>query len=199
MGLGLFAVSAHLRERSVKLVLTKPCLPETWLASIFLAAILVTFAIYGFVALGAAALSWIWEIPWQSGFLLMAVESACQAVIQMAFLTCLAVAFHPVVAVLMALFFNEGAIYQLKFLLTGGIASGGDTPGLTLATVLCDTLYMVLPMISPFEKELDSVRMSLRATGGDWLTLLGVLGYTAFVTVFLFLLSDYLLRRKNLI
>lgn len=197
--LGLFAMSSHLRDRSVKLVLTKPCLPETWLASIFLAAVLIAVAIYTLLALGAGLLSWLWDIPWQWGFVLIAIDGACKAIIQMSLLTCLATAFHPILAILIALFFNEGMFYQLKFFLAGGIAADGARPGLLMAGVLVDAFYMVSPMAAPFEKSLEPVYASLRTSGGDWLTLLGVLGYTAFVSGFLFLLSDYLLRRKSLI
>jgi hypothetical protein len=110
--LGLFAMSSHLRNRSVKLVLTKPCRPETWLASVFLSAFLVALVIYALIALTAAALSWYWSIPWQWGFTFVAIDGLCRALIQVGFLTCLATAFHPVVAVLIALFFNEGIFFS---------------------------------------------------------------------------------------
>jgi hypothetical protein len=197
--LGLFAVSSHLRERNVKLVLTKPCLPEIWLASIFLSAFLVAAVIYMLVALGAAMLSWFWGIPWQWGFVFVAISGACRAIIQMSLLTCLACAFHPVVAVLIALFFNEGMFYQLKFFIAGSLAADSDRPWLVLASVLCDAIYTVVPIADPFEKSMQPVYLSLRASGADWLNLIGAVGYTALLSAFLFLTSDYLLRRKNLI
>jgi hypothetical protein len=197
--LGLFAVSSHLRNRNVKLVLTKPCLPETWLASIFLSALLVAVVIYTLVALAAGALSWLWNIPWQWGFAFVALDGVCRALIQMAFLTCLATAFHPVVAVLIALFFNEGIFYQLKYLLAGTIAADGGKPWLLAASVVCDAFYMVMPMAEPLSNRTESVYNSLRAGGGDWLNLVGVLGYSVLLSAFLFLVSDYLLRRKSLI
>jgi len=197
--LGLFAVSSHLRDRNVKLVLTKPCLPEIWLASIFLSAFLVAAVIYTLVALGAAMLSLFWGIPWQWGFVFVAISGACRAIIQMSLLTCLATAFHPVVAVLIALFFNEGMFYQLKFYIAGSMAADSGGSWLPLASVLCDALYTVVPMADPFGKSMEPVYASLRASGADWLNLLGAISYTALLSTFLFLTSDYLLRRKNLI
>lgn len=197
--LGLFAVSSHLRNRNVKMVLTKPCLPETWLASIFLSALLVALGIYTLLALAAAALSWFWGIPWQWGFVFVALDGACRAVIQMSFLTCLATAFHPVVAVLIALFFNEGIFYQLKFLVAGAIAADGGKPLLVAASVLCDTFYMVMPMAEPLSKQTESVYRALRTSGSDWLNLGITLGYSVLLSAFLFLVADYLLRRKRLI
>jgi hypothetical protein len=195
--LGLFAVSSHLRGRNVKMVLTKPCLPETWLASIFIAALLVAMAIYTLLAVAAAILSWIWDIPWQWGFVFVAVDGAGRALIQMSFLTCLATAFHPVVAVLIALFFNEGIFYHLKFLLAGSPDAG--KPWLTAASVLCDVFYMVLPMADPLANRTKDVYQSLRAGEADWLNLGMALGYSVLLSALLFVVTDYLLRRKQLI
>jgi ABC-type transport system involved in multi-copper enzyme maturation permease subunit len=197
--LGLFAVSSHLRNRNVKLILTKPCTPENWLASIFLSALVVALTIYGLLIVAVASLSWFWSIPWQWGFVFVALDGACRALIQMSFLTCLATGLHPVVAVLVALFFNEGIFYQLKYLLAGAIAAEGGKPSLLTASVLCDALYLVMPMADPLSKRTESVYGSLRVSGGDWLNLGVTLGYTVLLSAFLFLISDLLLRRKRLI
>jgi hypothetical protein len=197
--LGLFAISSHLRNRNVKMVLTKPCLPETWLASIFLSALLIAVAIHALLALAAALLSWFWGIPWQWGFVFVAADGACRAMIQMSLLTCLATAFHPVVAVLVALFFNEGTFYQLKFLVAGAGTADGGNARLTAAGVLCDSIYMILPMADPFADRTKEVYQSLRVGVGDWLSLGMAIGYSALLSAFLFLVTDYLLRRKRLI
>jgi hypothetical protein len=196
--LGLFAISAHLRDRSVKLVITKPCLPEIWLASIFLAAILIAAAMHTLVVVGVWMMSWLWGIPWQWGFLLVAIHAACQAVIGMALLSFLSTAFHPVLAILIALFFGEASLYQLKFLVAGGMAAGTDRPGLALLEGVCEAAYMLVPMTTPFAQALEPVYMSFRTTADDWVTLLGAISYTVLVTTLLFFLSDYLLRRKTL-
>ena len=197
--LGLFAISSHLRNRNVKMVLTKPCLPEIWLGSIFLSASLVAVLIYAIVTLAVAAIGWLWGIPWQWGFVFVALDGACRALIQMAFLTCLGTAFHPVVAVLIAMFFNEGIFYQLKYLLAGAIAADGSKPWLLAASVVCDAFYMVMPMAEPLSNRTESVYNSLRAGVGDWLNLVGVVGYSLLLCAFLFLVSDYVLRRRSLI
>ena len=197
--LGLFAISSHLRNRSVKLVLTKPCLPEIWLASIFLSALVVAVLIYALQAVAAAVLSWCWSIPWQWGFVFVSLDRACQAVIQMAFLTCLATAWHPVVAVLIALFFNEGVFFELKTLIAGALSADGGNLWLRAARVVCNVFYMITPIAAPFSEHTESVYSSMRTTGGDWLRLAGVFGYTVLVCTFLFLVCDYLLRRKSFI
>jgi len=197
--LGLFAISSHLRHRNVKLVLTKPCLPEVWLASIFVAALLIAIAIYTMLAAAAAILSWIWGIPWQWGFLFVAVDGACRALIQMALLTCLSTAVHPVMAVLIALFFNEGIFFGLKTLIAGALQARSGKAWLVCLRFVCDALYIIMPMAQPFSQHTESVYSSLRASGTEWLYLGGALGYTAVLSAFFFLICDYLLRRKNLI
>ncbi len=197
--LGLFAISSHLRNRNVKLVLTKPCLPEIWLASIFVSAVLVAVAIYTLLIVATVALSLFWGIPWQWGFAFVAVDGASRALIQMALLTCLATAVHPVMAVLIALFFNEGVFFELKTLIAGALAADSGRSWLRVTRVVCDALYLIMPMASPFSARTETVYGSLRTSGGDWLALAGVVGYSALLSAFLFLISDYMLRRKSLI
>src|SRR5687767_8951871 len=43
-GLGLFVTSTHLRNKSVQVILTRPGSPQIWLASVFLAALVVAAA-----------------------------------------------------------------------------------------------------------------------------------------------------------
>src|SRR5208283_2717223 len=60
-GLGLFVMSSHLSNRSLKMVFTKPCPPPLWLASAFLASALVSLVLIAFVLLCAVGLSFLWH------------------------------------------------------------------------------------------------------------------------------------------
>jgi hypothetical protein len=197
--LGLFALSSHLRNRNVKMVLTKPCRPETWLASIFLSALLVGLALHGLIAVAGMGLSLFWSIPLQPGLAFVAIDGFLRSVILFSFVTMLTMAFHPVVAVLVVSVVNEETFYGLKYLIASAGAANGSGPWLTLASVLCDGVYMLLPMVQPLGDRTEGVYRSWRATGGDWLTLGGGCGYALLVTLFLYLLSLYLLRRKDLV
>lgn len=195
--LGLLAVSSHLSARNIKLVVTKPCPPEAWLGGVFLSATVVAFAIYASMALLTALLSVWWKVPYQGGFLFVAVEGFFASLVMLSFLTALAMAVHPVLAVFVVLFFNESLFYQLRSVIAGAQATG-TKPALLAAQVVCDSLYQILPMLDPLGERVTALRVSLRATAHDWL-LLALAGLYAGVAVaFFFVIAAFLLRRKSL-
>jgi hypothetical protein len=197
--LGLFAVSSHLRSRNLKMVLTKPCPPSVWLASVFLAALLVGVALHGVVALSGTALSLAWDIPLQPGLAFVSVDSLLQATIWLSVLTTLTVVVHPVLAVLFALLVSDSTFYGLEYMIESSVATSGPSSGLTVAGVVVGSFYTLLPMTAPFGERMEDVHGSWRVAGGDWLVLGGAVGYASLLTVFLYLLSLYLLRRRALV
>jgi hypothetical protein len=197
--LGLFAVTSHVRGRSVKLVLTKPCPPGVWLASIFLSAGVVGFALYTLIALAGLALSLVWKIPLQPGLVFTAIDGFSQAMVWLSFVTALTMAFHPVIAVMVALFFNDGMFYQLKYLIEGARVADSNRTWLLVAGFLCDGVYALLPMSHPFEHKTQTAFESWRVARTDWVVLAGACGYSLLALTFFYLLSLYLLRRKDLI
>jgi hypothetical protein len=115
----------------------------------------------------------------------------------LSFLTALAMAVHPVLAVITVLFFSESTFYELKFMVAAAQRSGRE-PGLLAAQVACDTVYQLLPMLDPLGERVAALRASLRVTDHDWL-LLGLAGlYAALATAFFFVAASWLLRRKSL-
>jgi hypothetical protein len=56
-GLGLFIVSSHLRNRSLKMVFTKPCSPALWLASAILSGIIAYMVLLATLAHPAIAVT----------------------------------------------------------------------------------------------------------------------------------------------
>jgi hypothetical protein len=56
-----------------------------------------------------------------------------------------------------------------------------------------------MPMVTPLSKSTETVYNTLRVGGADWETLAIVIAYSLVLSTFLFLLSDLVLRRKNLI
>ena len=196
--LGLFAVTSHLRGRSVKLVVTKPCPPEIWLGSVFLAGTVVTAALHLLLAAITAVLSLAWGVSYQSGFAFVAVDAFLRAMIWFAYLTALGVAFHPVVAVLLALLLNEGTLYWLKFMIATAVKAKGPGLGLAAAGGLVDAVYMALPMREPLSERTTDVYSSLRAVPADWPLLVQVGAYAALIVAFFYCLSDLMIRRKSL-
>jgi len=197
--LGLFTVSSHLRNRNLKMVFTKPCPPGVWLASVYLSAALVAFVLYVVIALAAAGLSLAWHVPLQPGLAYAALDGFFRAIVWLSFVTTLTVAFHPVVAVMIALFVNDATFYGLKYMIAGAVAANGAKTWLTIATLACDVFYAILPMSQPFDDRTREVYASWRVAGADWLLLMGIGGYAVLVLVLSYAMSLLLLRRKALI
>ena len=197
--LGLFLISSHLRNRSLKMVLTKPCPPETYLASVFLSAAVVRTALYVAILSFGLILCGFWRIPIQSGFFFfVTAESLLQGLIVMAYLTFLSVVMHPIPAVLIALILNEGIFYQLRFALLTAIKTTRGNPLLPVIEKATYLLYMILPIYQPYSEKTESVHESLRTRAADWGTLGQVALYMVAITGLCFCLSDLALRRKNL-
>jgi ABC-type transport system involved in multi-copper enzyme maturation permease subunit len=74
-GLGLFAVSSHLRNRSLKMVFTKPCSPAVWLLSAFVSTVAVTLLLHLVVLTSGVVLSLVWHLPVRGGLLFISVDT----------------------------------------------------------------------------------------------------------------------------
>jgi hypothetical protein len=201
-GLGLMLVSQHIRDRSVKMVFTKPCLPEVWLLSSFLSAGLVAAVLYAFSLLLASILSVVWGIPFQTGIFFIVLNSFFQAMSLMAFATFLSVVLHPVLALFFLLIFQEGFFYQIKVLLMGGITTlgaGTAATALKIAKTVVDVLYMLWPTFSPYETKMVQLSSSLRGADVDWTYLALAIVYAIVLTALFYFLTDYVLKRKRYI
>lgn len=200
VGLGLMLVSQHIRDRSVKMVFTKPCPPEVWLLSSFLSAGLVAAVIYAGAFLISIFLFLLWSIPFQSGVVYILINGFFQAISFMAFATFLSVVFHPVLALFFLLIFQEGIFYWLKIVLTGGIKAVGDggyAPLLKFIKIFVDALYMIWPSFSPYEAKMTQVSATLRGADADWTYLVLAILYASVLTALFYFLTDFVLKRKR--
>ena len=200
--LGLLAVSSHLRDRSIKMVVTKPLPPEMWLLSHFLSAALMFVALAaGAVALSAALL-WGWGIPFQAGLLYLAGVTVASCLIVFSYLTFLSSVMHPAVAGLVALTLQEATFRALSELAASG---GGVVAGPIYKALLAAIqqglyfVYAVLPSYVPFPEAVARVQASYRVETGDLGTLLLCLVYSLVLSALLFLLAVAALRRRRLI
>jgi hypothetical protein len=199
-GLGLLLVPQHIKDRSVKMVFTKPCRPETWLLSSFLSAALVAFVLYAGSFCIASVFSAVWGIPFPSGIAFISVNEFFQTVSLMAFITFLSVVAHPVLVVMFLLIFRESMIYQLKGLLAAVIKAGAAkayVPLLKLLKVIADAAYMVLPTFNPYEEKTAKVYSSLRGSDADGNYLLLAIAYALAVTALFYFMTAYVLKKKR--
>lgn len=198
-GLGLFLVSSHLKDRNIKMVLTKPCLPETWLLSGILSAVVVSFVLYLSIFVFALIFSLVMGIPFQAGFIFISINGFMRAVVLLSYIVFLAMIMHPVVVVMVALIFNEGTVEQLKFMVTVITRAFGHSRPMGLFNNVIDALYIVLPITRPISENYNKISASMIVSSHDWVSLLQMVGYTAATAALFFFLSDYFLRRKQLI
>jgi hypothetical protein len=199
-GLGLVLVSQHIRDRSVKMVFTKPCLPETWLLSSFLSAALVAFVLYAGSFLIASALALIWKLPYPSGIFYISINQFFQTVSLMAYATFLSVILHPVLAAMILLVLREGLLYTLKIILASGIKAAGAkafVPFLKFVKLFVDAAYLVLPTFNPYAEKTAPVYTSLRGSDADWNYLFPAVAYALTVSALFYFLTAYVLKKKR--
>jgi hypothetical protein len=194
--LGLFLISSQLRNKNLKLVFTRPCSPEVWLASAFSASILMSAILYAGIVLASFVLSIVWSIPYQGGLAVVVLHSYVTSILVLSYLALLASVVHPVLAVIIALVFNDNTFKGLSMLVEA-VRSTGRHPILNAFGAVLQVLYLVLPDFSPFSDRLAGVESSLRATAGDWWHLLLSAGYAILVAAFCYLVADFAFRRKS--
>ncbi len=200
--LGLISVSSHLRDRSIKMVATKPVPREIWLASHFMAASIVVVALLAGNLLLTSLLFLAWKIPLQSGLLLLAATTACRCIVLFSFLTFLSVVMHPAMAAVVALVLQDATFYQLGIL----TASAERMTDLSWYKALLASIkyllliaYKLLPVYSPYAEEFAYVASSLRAEASHLAPFLWTGVYTATFAGLLFLLTASVLGRRRLI
>jgi len=196
-GMGLLIVSSHLRNRSLKMVFTKPCPPELWLLSAYLSAAAMSLFL-NLVVLGSEVLlSLLWHLPVRIGLVFVSTETFAVSLGLIAYLVVLATVMHPALAAVVAMIFNADLFYQFDVWTKAAIRSGNSSLALRLVERLFHGLYILLPMVYPFDKQTQNIHTSLRVMRGEWRYLLFSLGYTLALSAFCYCVSLFALKRKN--
>ncbi len=196
---GIVLVSVDVRGRAVKLVFTKPCPPEVWLASAFSSAIALAVVLYAAILGTVAILSAVWAIPFQTGFVYVSVEMLFQSVIVMGYMTFLSLVMHPIIAIIIAIVFNEGIFFTIRTGLIAAIKSTGGNVLLPVLEKFTYLLYLVTPMFDPYDEQSSAVKSAMRVPDGYWHYLLFTAAYAITVTALFYLLGAVSLRRKNFV
>jgi hypothetical protein len=196
-GLGLFIISAHLRNRSLKMVFTKPCTPAVWLLSAFSTAVMVALLL-NLVVLGTAMfMSIVWRIPVRPGLIFISAETFFSCIGLIAYLMLLATIMHPAIAATFALIFNAGTFYSAELWTRSLVRSGNSNPVLWFLQWLFHSLYILLPMIHPFANKTENIEASLRVAHGEWKYLMYSLGYALSLSAFCYSSALLALQRKK--
>ena len=196
-GLGLFIISAHLRSRSLKMVFTKPCPPAVWLASAFLAAVIVAFLLDAVVLGGTTLVSVIWHIPVRGGLLFVAADTFAASVGLAAYLMLLSTLLHPAIAAILAIVFNADMFYEGLVWAQSSIRAGNHSAGLRVLERVFHGLYLSAPIMHPFGKETANIYVSLRVMHGEWKYLAYSLGYSLALSAFCYFIALSALQRRK--
>jgi ABC-type multidrug transport system ATPase subunit len=195
----LFAVSSHLRNRTAKLIFTRPGRPEIWLLSVFLSAFVVAAAIHLVAAAVTGVLCLVWGVPYQIGFLFQTLDGLLETVLLMSVLASLGTMMHPVIAVLLVVALQDSVLRSLQFAVAIGIETTGRPWYYSTIDWLVRGLSWFVPTLNPFERETRDVYEAMRASAAHW----GWLGlsavYTAVTCACCFLIASWSLRRRPLI
>jgi hypothetical protein len=196
-GMGLLILSSHLRNRSLKMVFTKPCPPAVWLVSAFLSAALVSLFLNAVVLTGGIVLSFVWHLPVRSGLLFVSAQTFAISLGLIAYLMLLATVLHPALAAIVALIFNADLFYQFQVWTLGAIRSGNNHWALRMLEWVFHALYIALPMLDPFDNKTENIHISLRVLSSDWKYLVFSFGYALALSAFCYCVSLYALQRRN--
>lgn len=196
-GLGLFIVSAHLRNRSLKMVFTKPCPPSVWLGSAFLTAVAVSLFLNGVVLASTVALSFVWHLPVRAGLAFISLDTFIASVGLIAYLMLLAALAHPAIAVTFAIIFNAELFYSVETWTSSLIRSGNTSLSLRVLDKLFHYLYLALPMVHAFEKKTENIYSSMRVLHGEWKYLLYSIGYVLVLSAFCYSVALFALQRRR--
>ena len=196
-GMGLLIISSHLRNRSLKMVFTKPCPPEVWLLSAFLSAAAMSIFL-NIVVLGSGVLlSALWHLPVRMGLVFVSAETFVASLGLIAYLILLAMVMHPALAAIVAIIFNADLFYQFDVWTKAAIRSGNSSFALRVVERVFHSFYILLPIVFPFDKQTENIHTSLRVLSSEWKYLIFSFGYALALSAFCYCLSLFALKRRN--
>jgi len=196
-GMGLLIMSSHLRNRSLKMVFTKPCPPALWLVSALLSAGLVSLVLNLVILSGSLLLSVFWHLPVRVGLIFVSAQTFVISLGLIAYLMLLATIMHPVLAAIVAIIFNADLFYEFQVWTQAAIRSGNTNIGLRMLEHVFHSLYILLPMFYPFDKQTANIHVSLRVMNSEWRYIVFSVGYALALSAFCYCAALYALQKKN--
>lgn len=196
-GLGLFVISTHLRNRSLKMVFTKPCSPALWLASAMFSAAIACFFLTCVVFAGMSVLSLFWHLPVRTGLLYVSLDTFIAGLGVIAYMVLLGSLMHPAIAVAVVLIFNAEMFYNFDTWTLGTIRGGNHSWFLRMLEHFFHVLYLALPAFYAFGKKTTGVYQHLRVAPGEWKYLAYSLGYSLALAVFCYFVALLSLQRRR--
>ena len=193
--LSILVLNDPLKNRNLKMIITKPCPPEIWSASCFLTVNLVSLGLHlvimAFAVVSVLLHSDLKLIPYLYSWLL----SLMGLMIFSSFILFLTSVIPPALTVVSLLILNNFYLFNLFdycFKYDGNMFLNifYKTMGVIIYAV-----YLIVPTFFPYEKMYDLIY----GNTVDWPYLCVFSSYAVIAMVFYWLLSVYFVKRKNLI
>jgi len=194
-GIALLVIWSHRRGRSIKMIATTPVPFPVWVASVFVTAGLVGLAVQVLIAALVAALSVLWNVPYQLGFLYIGMNRFAGSLIMLAFLTALGAWMHPILAVLLLFFLRESTFLTIRQMLEA-VDAGVVVDS---AKQVASGLYYLVPSFEPFSGRTLVLSRSMKVSVSDWRYLAATFAYALLSLSFGYVTTIAILRRKPLI
>lgn len=196
----VITLSQPLRSRCAKMVLTKPCPVEVWMGSHFLTGLLIAAALYGISLVVGLGLSAFWGLSVRQGLLFIILDGFCRTVILCSYMILLTALFHPVVAVMIVLFFQENVFYYLLLWMDAWmrVADTAARPAMQALRAAFEAAYTILPSYQPYAHATYAVYSAFRVSQADLKHLAVTFCYTAVFAAFCFLSATLVVKHKRL-
>jgi len=196
-GMGLLIISSHLRNRSLKMVFTKPCPPDVWLLSAFLSAAAMSLLLNVVVLGSGVLLSVLWHLPVRMGLVFVSAETFVASLGLIAYLMLLTMLMHPALAAIVAIIFNADLFFQFDLWTKAAIRSGNSSLALRMVERAFHSLYILLPIVYPFDKQVENIHTSLRVLSSEWKYPIFSFGYALALSAFCYCASLFALKKRN--
>lgn len=201
--IALVSMSDSLRERSLKMIVTRPCPIETWVASHFLLGLGVIFTGMTLLTFAVKMLFQAYELPFTVYWWIVTVDHCLTAVSLFSFVAVLSLFVRPVVGALLAGVLNANVLgYVLEGLASLPYSSMGAVTRVITSTIyyVSFLLYLVAPYYFPYQRsEIQYFNIweePLRTTE-NWNLLWWHGGYALLVAVVCYCLICLILHYRN--
>ncbi len=163
-GLGLFLLWVHRRSRSISMVATTAAPFAAWVAALFVTSALVAAAAHTIIAVVVVALSQVWGVTYQYGFLYLAIDSFTESMIALGVMTTLSAFVHPVLTVVLVTLVNDASVLAVR----QGLELLAPEPLVRAVRGLSAAVYFALPATDPFGERTEAMLRTMRAATSDW-------------------------------
>ena len=198
----LVGLNYPVKNRCLKMIITKPCQPETWLLSNYISSILIALIINVLIFIIACIFFVIWDMGFQLSLVYIFFDRFLHLVLILSHITFLMMVFGVWGAVIFGIILTDSFFFYMTNMFSALHTSAAGSAGKIIYLVIQKLfyfIYLVIPMSNPFSKETNLIYRNFRVESSDWQYMFYTLIYTALIAGFFYLVNSYLLKRKRLI